>query len=218
MTMRRRAFTLIEMMVVCAILAMFSALVLPSVVAMKAGRERDEAYENVLRLARQGREAAIQSGRTYVLKLEDGGTRVTLGPDEETSGAALTRSGDVETETSGNLNSPKIGASIGVMGSAAGTSSNSANVRDGSGSVDLPQDVTMGQLVLAGKASSTSDFVLHFYPDGRSEGGGFELVDRGATRNLSVTTRGLSSLETGPLPQAAEESWEAGQYEQRASS
>ena len=76
--------------------------------------------------------------------------------------------------------------------------------------------MTLGNLSLEGKNSNASDFRLHFYPDGRSEGGGLEWIEGNTTRNLSVTTGGLATLAEGKLPEATNDRWEAGTYEQRA--
>ncbi len=187
--MRRRAFTLVEITIVCAILAMMAALVMPNLVAMKANRERKETYNAILRLAQKGRESAIQEGKTYALVLTDSGNTVALQRDQ-----------DQQTTTADPRQIPK---------------DDTTAEREEVARVSLPNGVTLGEMSLDGKQSSASDFTLHFYADGKSEGGGFELVDQGSKRTLMVTNRGLASLQDGDLPQTGDTSWEAGQYEQR---
>lgn len=216
--MRRRGFTLIEVVIVCAIISMLAALVYPNVVAMKSSRERDAAYGNVLRLAQMGREAAIQGGKTYSLSIE--GTTLVLKQEEETGGVQDTRP---RTETEGDAKAPPPlpsgilvgGAPDAQKGVSAGRGGGSET---GGQSASLPEGVTVGEASLDGKPSSSSEFTLHFYPDGRSEGGGFEMVDRSTTRVLLVERNGLATLREGTLPATSEHSWEAGQYEQRTSS
>ena len=217
--MRRRAFTLIEIIVVCTIIALFSALVLPNVVALKASRERDATYSAVLDLAQRGREAAIQSGHTYTLRLEESGMRVVLEPEEETGAFASNReAGKMASAEPEKVKTVPHGLGLSQGNAASQGSGNGNSATDGGDSVTLPEGATLGETVLDGKPSNTSDFALHFYPEGRSEGGGFEMIDRGLTRSLSITTQGRSSMSTGSLPQAGESRWEAGQYEQRSSS
>lgn len=187
--MRRRAFTLIEMTVVCAILAMVAVLVMPNLIGMKARRDRDETIDSVLRLAQRGRESAIQDGVTYSLTV-NGGTTLTLQKEK------AEQEGDDPRQT------------------PAGTQATLEDVAH----VDLDNGVSVGNLRLGSQDSSVSDFTMHFYPDGHSEGGGLELNYDGAQRSLLVTNRGLVSLADGALPATAETDWEAGQYVQRGSS
>ena len=185
--MRRRAFTLVELMVVTSIIA--AGLITPNVVAIKQGRERDEVYNSVLRLFQRGRESSIQDGRNYELSVTGGNTLV-LQRDKATQDGDDPRQAQV------------------------GTPAETEDVDQ----VALTGDVSLGNLRLGDKDSNASDFIMHFYPDGRSEGGGLELVYNGAKRNVFVSTRGLASMADGDLPAATETDWEAGQYVQRGSS
>ena len=185
----RRAFTLIELMTVCMILVVVAGLVLPNVVAIKRGRDRDEVYASVLRLVQRARESAIQSGTTYHLTATGGNTLV-LQRDK------APQEGDDPRQ-----------AQVGQQAETEDVDQ-----------VALSSDVSLGDLRVGEKDSNASDFTLHFYPDGRSEGGGLELLYSGAKRNLVVTTRGLASLSDGALPTASEPDWEAGDLVQRSGS
>ena len=220
--MRRRGFTLIEVTVVCAILAMIAALALPSVVGMKANRERRETYNQILRLAQMGREVAVQRGRTYVLSF-DGSTKLDLSPEEQQTAMTDTRtassnsvSNSVTADTK-PLPLPRDVSIGGTQGSRISGGTQGGDEANGA-SVDLPSGVSIGQINLGSQSSSTSDFKLHFYADGRSEGGGIELVDGSTTRSLTVDRDGIARLEEGSLPATTADKWEAGQYEQRSSS
>lgn len=217
--MRRQGFTLIEVVVVCALLGMFAALVFPNVVAMKAGRERRQAYDDVLRLAQMGREAAIQSGRAYSLTLNDNGTTVVLSRDQDAQPSRGEQNGNSSTEEQTPEPQLPTGVIVGSYPTATRPSGGAGISDDASGSsVSLPSGVQIGEIVLDGKPSTSSDFKLHFYPDGRSEGGGFEMIEGSTTRSLTVDRNGLARLQEAELPAATENKWEAGQYEQRASS
>jgi len=227
----RRAFTLVEVTVIVTVIAIIAALAVPQVVAMARGRERDEQYNDILRLAQLGREAAIRNGQTYVLTIGDSaGSMLTLAPEDDQAATSLkdTRSNDTATTSSSggtnNNNFPALpqGAILGSSGMSAsgqqptGQGNNSDDLSQASATI--PEGATIGQLNLGSQSSSTSDFKLHFYPEGRSEGGGFEIVEGSTTRTLLVDINGFASLKEATLPPAAEQSWEAGTYEQRASS
>lgn len=212
----RRAFTLIEVLMVCAVLALLSAVTVPSVVAMRASRERQAAYENVLRLAQAGRETAITSGHTYTLTLDDGGTvRLQRAEDAETR-----RDGQAVETTDTDPNTPQVKIPNGlILGGSEGSgtpSTSDANSTDDAQSASLPTGATIGQVVFDDKPSSASDFTLHFYPDGRSEGGGFEIQNGANIQSITIDRNGIASLIEDNLPANTESSWEAGQNEQRA--
>lgn len=215
--MRRNAFTLMEMLVVCAVLGLIAGMVYPNLVSMKVGRDRDEAYNAILRLAQQGHVTAIQSGNTYVLSVN--GSSVSLDRAEAAQTSRDGKGGTTDaTRTTQTVRLPQSLTVNGRSGNARtdGTLASGADA-DGA-SVGLPPGASVGDAILDGKASTASDFTLHFYPDGRSEGGGFEISDGAAVRSLVVDRNGLATLAVGNLPAATENSWEAGQYEQRASS
>ena len=182
--MRRRAFTLIELMVVTTVLVLVAGLITPNLVAIKQGRDRDEVYASVLRLVQRGRESAIRDGRNYELTVSGGNAR------SSSSGTRRSRRATIPGRR---------------------RSARSRRRRTWTGS-PCPSDISLGDLQLGGKDSNASDFTMHFYPDGHSEGGGLELVYNGSKRNVAVTNRGLATLTEGGLPTANANDWEAGQY------
>jgi prepilin-type N-terminal cleavage/methylation domain-containing protein len=74
-TMRRRAFTLIEMVVVISVLAGLAALIAPSFVAAKRSRERRVLEAAVLRLPAEARAVAQKEAVKTTLRV-DGNTLV----------------------------------------------------------------------------------------------------------------------------------------------
>lgn len=220
----RRAFTLVEVMVIITVLAVVSALALPNVVALARGRARDEAYNEVLRIAQMGREVAIQRGSTYVLSLGADGSTVILEPEEENEALRDTRESSTNATTTQDNGPRPLPSGIAVGGGAGNSidgsrnSGSGLNIDENGASVTLPTGVSIGQVVLDGASSNTSDFKLHFFPDGQSESGGFEMIEGSTTRSLQIDRNGMVKLEEDSLPDAAEDRWEAGQYEQRASS
>lgn len=185
----RRGFTLIEMTVVCTVLMVIAALVVPNVVSMKTAETHREAYRAFLRLARRGRQEAMRSGRTYVLTVESGNSlRLQREPASAT---------DQDPRATQVTDDPEL---------------------EDVDAVQFPDGVNTANLEIDHQSSNATDFKLHFYPDGKSEEGGIEFLEGATTRTLLVTADGVISLQEGNLPQDQNaDRWEAGQYEQRVS-
>lgn len=216
----RRGYTLIEMLIVCVVLVLVASLALPNVLGMKSSREREAAFGKVLLLAQAGRETAIQSGRTYALTLNDATVKLARDdasqPSREGTDNGLSSFTPASrlggASTSGVVRLPRSVAPSTKSLGAAGTDD------PDEGSADLPDSTTFGNVVLGDKTSSPSEFTLHFYPDGHSEGGGFEMQSGASTRSLQIDRQGIATLTDGTLPATAENSWEAGTYVQRSGS
>jgi len=78
----RRGFTLMEMMLVLAVLAIFASLTVPSVVRMYRARRLSEAAEHVRLLAASARVRAIETGLIYQFCTETNGTHFVVAPFE----------------------------------------------------------------------------------------------------------------------------------------
>lgn len=222
----RRAFTLIELMVVCGVLVLIAGIILPNVVQMKKSRDRAEAYRTVFRLVQAGRETAIQSGRTYTLTLN--GSNVELNRDEDaqiardgTSGATTPYVTTLASTGATSNDVPRLPRfALDGAGQPVTTGNNAVRSEtdpDGAGA-SLPDGASFGNVTLDDKTSSTSEFTLHFFPDGHSEGGGFEMQEGSATQSVSIDRNGIATLQDGSLPTTAESNWEAGTYAQRTTS
>lgn len=73
---RARGFTLMEMLIVVAIIAITSALAAPAVHGAIMERKNNEAGLELVRLARRGRAEALAYGRAYVLSFDGSGDGV----------------------------------------------------------------------------------------------------------------------------------------------
>ncbi|AIE87567.1 prepilin-type N-terminal cleavage/methylation domain-containing protein [Fimbriimonas ginsengisoli] len=82
-------------------------------------------------------------------------------------------------------------------------------------SLAVPNPVQIQAFQADGQQKSAGDWTLHFYSDGHSDGGGVETNDAGMLRSLVVDRNGVATLVRGPLPDATEERWPAGDYEHR---
>jgi len=82
-------------------------------------------------------------------------------------------------------------------------------------SIDVPSAVDFPTLRLGQSESGASEWELRFYADGRSDGGGLEIEHDGAVDSVLIGTDGTVTLLEGPLPEVVQESWPAGENEQR---
>lgn len=83
--MHRRAFTLVEVTVVLAVLAMMAAVLIPRFAALKAGQDSRDFVSDLLRLGSEARLHAVESGvATQVVYNEDQRTLVFQTTDPET--------------------------------------------------------------------------------------------------------------------------------------
>ena len=67
---RRRAFTLLELILVMLVLSVVMAMVAPSLSGFGAGREAEYAGAQVMTLSRWAREQAVSEGRVYRLNFD----------------------------------------------------------------------------------------------------------------------------------------------------
>lgn len=68
----------------------------------------------------------------------------------------------------------------------------------------------------ADQVQSSGDWVVKFFADGKSDGGGVELLDHGKAHALLIESNGTCQMLLGNLPQSDQTSWPAGEHEQRA--
>lgn len=81
----------------------------------------------------------------------------------------------------------------------------------------LTPEIQTGRLEIAGSESNSADWVLRFYPDGTSDGGGVEFT-RGGNQTFALVVdaaTGSSRLVDGPLPDTLNQRWQAGEIEHR---
>ena len=92
---------------------------------------------------------------------------------------------------------------------------NQSEEREDSTSFSFPSEISATNFRLAGSDVNSGDWQLMFYPDGKSNGGGFEIVRGNDTRSISITTDGFATLSNSGLATATSETWDAGTYVQR---
>ena len=67
-----------------------------------------------------------------------------------------------------------------------------------------------------GQAKQANDWELNFYPDGTADTGGVTFRMGDQVKSLSVDAKGVGKLTDGELPDDADQTWSAGEYEKRA--
>lgn len=81
--------------------------------------------------------------------------------------------------------------------------------------LDLPEGVEGSAFVVEGENSNSTEWQVDFFADGKSTAGGITFTSNGRPISLVVDDRGTVRQVDGELPDTAQESWDAGGYEQR---
>ncbi len=211
-THRRKGYTLIEMMVIVVLLALFSALIAPNYISMRDGQQRRALYTGVADLVGSAREMAISKSTTMYLQIDANSNALVLKQEDDASTYQNTSTGTGTTSDTlvinGHVQSARTKTNIGTQSL---DHSNDKTVK----TLPLTAGVQFGNFQLAGTSSDSGSWKLHFYADGTTDGGGLELVDRGITKSVVVNTKGGASLTDGTLPDTSQDRWVAGDYVHR---
>lgn len=192
----RAGFTLIEMMVVCAFILAFAAMLVPNMVNMKRSQDDREFQSALLRLVTQAHEDAIDSGRTVALSSQ--GNQLVIAEQADTASATF-QTQNTPQENLG-VDQDKTVKTLDILPSAQ------------------LSDFQLVTNTVDGTAESPaeSDWKLLFYPDGRSDQGGFTVTIDGQEKSISIDKLGHVSLIDGNLPDTSNSQWIAGDYVHRA--
>jgi type II secretory pathway pseudopilin PulG len=69
---------------------------------------------------------------------------------------------------------------------------------------------------MGGDQVAPTEWKLRFYPEGKADGGGFELRQGTDLKSLVIDKTGNVRLSEGPLPDTSQDKWPAGEFEKRA--
>lgn len=81
--------------------------------------------------------------------------------------------------------------------------------------ITLPEGVTGSAFRIERTDSTSGEWRIGFYADGKSEGGGIEFDADGRTVSLLIDPSGSVRIIQESLPDVSQEEWDAGGYEQR---
>ncbi len=82
-------------------------------------------------------------------------------------------------------------------------------------SLKVPEGTTLQTYKIGTEDSNDASWKVHFYPDGRSEGGGFEINQANAVQAFMIREDGSNRMLMGNYPDLTSEKWQAGDYVKR---
>jgi prepilin-type N-terminal cleavage/methylation domain-containing protein len=208
---RKGGYTLIEMMVVTVLLALFSAILVPSYINIRDGQQRRAFYTEVTDIAGTARELAITHNATMYLQADTTGGKLVI-KQEVNDSQYQTADGGAGIGSTSSSNGTGIDTNPqSNIGTAATDRSGDTAITN----LPLPPSTAFGNFQMKGQASDSSTWKLEFYADGTCGGGAVELIDKGVTKTLVVNGKGGAKLVDGNIPDTSQESWQAGDYVQR---
>ena len=125
----RHAFTLIELLLVVAIIAVMTAVTLPSFVQSIRGRRLQVATRTVVMAGRYARSMAVMSQQEYALRFDLDEARITVGPAQRRGPVARTGS-DTGRDTFAPGESSAEPGAVAPTASAPGGSSEIERILD----------------------------------------------------------------------------------------
>lgn len=189
-----------EVSVVVVILLLMATAVTPSLMNQRHSQEFQSFLSGMRDAALLGRDRAITSGSTLVMTYDDSQRQLTLKVEEAPT-----------TNTTAN---PTGITSLKTAAANALASNNDAGEQIVK-QISLPPDVNVTSYRLGDQDSTSAEWQLHFYPDGKTDGGGIEIDSNGAAYSLIVGTNGGAQVSREKYPAPTTESWAAGDYEKR---
>jgi prepilin-type N-terminal cleavage/methylation domain-containing protein len=208
---RARGYTLIEMMVVTMLLALFSAILVPNYISIRDGQQRRAFYTQVVDVAGTARELAITNNSTMYLQADTSGNRLVIKQENNDS--------VYQTADGGTGNAPATTSSTNTLdtnpqqniGTAPKDRSSDPTITD----LPLSAGMAYGNFQLNGQASDSSSWKVQFYADGSSDAGAVEFTNKGSVKSLVINSKGGSKLVDGNIPDTSQDTWAAGTYVQR---
>ena len=185
---RRRAFTLIEMVVVTMIILIMAGLILPNMVAITQSREMRSELAALQRMPTEARNEAAKARQVVDLKM-DGDYLVMEKTDPQTQETTEIKRLQIGSQFLAET------AQLQVVGVPT------VLMQNNSGSTD----------VASWKWSAYPDGTAD------SGGITFEVGPKRTQQSLYIPADGEARWVTGPLPQPTEQAWTAGDLEQRSS-
>ncbi len=189
---RNRGITLIEMSVVVMVILIMAALIERNFSHVKEGLAQRAFTSSLRSEVIRARLTAIQDGKTVTMQYDPAGSTFTLSEpttDTTSSNQAPIKITDLQSQPTESVHS-----------------------------IPIAPGITFSTFRIGTNDTGNGDWKLHFYPEGRSDGGGVQMMVGKVTESLLIDPHGLPTYVSGPLPDASNDVWQSGTYEQRATS
>ncbi len=192
----RRGFTIVELLLALAILVTLAAMVVPSFSSLLADRRVARAGDQLRVEMMQARLAAMRSGRTYLLQLQQGSNKVRVRPwvDMNDMTEALDQTGSSSALLTG--------------GNVVGGTMQAVDAEQEAREVELPETMAVSDVRVQssprsfmiesqtqGEATDGWSQPILFYPDGSTSTAAVTVNSDGAGR-IIVVLRGLTGEVT----------------------
>ncbi|HWD37549.1 MAG TPA: prepilin-type N-terminal cleavage/methylation domain-containing protein [Fimbriimonas sp.] len=189
-------FTLVEISVVLVVLVLFASMIIPNVITMQKGYSRQSTYGALLDFAREARLNAINQKTTYALTYDSAQTQVVM--KKEPPQDMTTNANNIATPVNRPLASVQSSADLQQVKT-----------------MDLANPIKLDSFRVGNNTVDAGSWVIHFYADGSSDGGGAEIDENGLMQSLLIDKNGIPSIAAGQLPQTTDQVWQAGTYAQK---
>jgi len=198
--LRTSAFTLVELMLVLAVIGVLAAVAWPSVLRLQADHELSSAAEQARLLLSQARTQSIQTGLAYQVRYEPNGRYICVLPFEAelSQGDAGANSGN-PIVTSAPRFTGELPKTISFAPASMGTT-----ITSGTGMAQkLPESAFQGLPDATALAAVEWSPPLPFLSEGTSQDTLLTLADRRGHR-IDLQIRGLTAATSvGPMRQEA---------------
>jgi Tfp pilus assembly protein FimT len=181
---------------VLLVLILFASLIVPNLVSMRDGQRKRAAYGQVTDLISEARLSAVGSDVTYAITWDSGTSQFDLKKEPPND----------NTNSSGTIPNPEPRPM-----QTATTTEQFDQVK----SVTLPSPLRVDGFRAGSNNSDPGSWAIHFYPDGTSDGGGFQINAGSDIQSVLIDKYGLATQKAGMLPDISEQTWTAGTYDQK---
>jgi hypothetical protein len=179
------------------VLVLFAALVVPNLISMRQGQQTRAAYGQIMDLISEARLSSVGGDSTYAITWDSG-----------TSQFDLKKEPPNQQDASSNSAIPQPEA-------RPMQTTTSVDQFDQVKALSIPPALKPDTFRAGTSTSDPSSWAIHFYPDGTSDGGGFQISAGSNIQSVLVDKYGLGTLQPGQLPDTTDQVWTAGSYAQK---
>jgi type II secretory pathway pseudopilin PulG len=184
------------MIVVLFVLVIFASLIAPNLVSQRDGQRRRAAYGQVLDLISEARLSAVGNDSTYAITWDSGASQFDLKKEPPNQ----------DSDNSSSIPSPES--------RPLQTATNIGEFEQVK-ALTIPSPLQPEAFRIGDNNSDPGSWAIHFYPDGTSDGGGFQIAAGNDVKSVLIDRYGLATQTNAPLPDPTDVVWPAGTYDQK---